>query len=373
MLRNYSVLCLLLFFAVTLDAQNFTGNWNVVSIESNGNTSNVPSTVSSPPTINFDSFYSSPPAGPFDQFWGRYINGNGICNTFTSYFETNSASLILIPYFEITDNTCTTSEESNFENLFFAILQQAGNLDYIFSNDLHNLSIINSLGEIINLNRENAPSALLSGEWFLHHIWDYDVLIENTFDPNLNIIFSDDIINGKSDFYGSSVCNGFSGLYDNPIQTSTFIIRSIGWTLIDCSFTPGSYFEQAYEQFFTAASIENIYLFEILGSGNNATLTIDNGYGSTLTYGRQALSNKDLSMQEIKLISNSAQDQIQLISQSNLAYTPYTINDISGRLIRSAQFNESNLISTNTLSSGIYILNVQNSKNQIVSFKFSKD
>ncbi len=371
MKQNYVTFFLLLCLTTFLNAQNFRGNWNVVSLESNGNIINIPSTVTTVPNINFDSFLSSPPAGTSDQYWGYYINGNGICNSFTSYFETNTNAITLIPYFEASANSCNTAEESDFENLFFAILQQPGTLDYSFSNNLYDLQFTNSLGEIINLSRENAETNSLNDEWFIHDIWDYDVLFENSFDPSLNIIFTDDNINGENAFFGSSTCNGLNGSYDYPIQTSSFIIRNIGWTLAECNSAEEENFERAYKQFF--GFDEDIYTFEITGSGSESTLIIYNGYGAAITYGRQALSIDSFTQQPTQLITDISENKLRLISDIILANTPYTIYDISGRPMTSGRLNTSKNITIHSLSSGIYILNIQNSQNQSVSFKFLKD
>jgi heat shock protein HslJ len=366
---NYVVFYLLLCFTTFLNSQNFRGNWNVVSLESNGNIINLPSTVTTAPNINFDSFFSSPPAGDFDQYFGYYIHGNGICNSFTSYFETNTNAITLIPYFEATTNSCNTVEESDFENLFFAILQQPGTLDYSFSNNLYDLQFRNSLGEIINLSRENATTNPLSGEWFIHHIWDYDILFENTFDPGLNIIFSDESSNGQSTFFGNAICNSFGGSYDYPLQTSSFILRNIGWTLIECFSAEEGNFERAYFEFFGNFG-EDIFTFEITGSGSESILTISNGYGAAITYGRQALSIDSFTQQQTQLITDLFENKLRLISDVILANTSYSIYNISGRSITSGRLNASKSISIHTLSSGVYILKVQNSQNQSESFKF---
>ena len=372
MKQIHAIFFLFLCLTTYLNAQNFRGNWNVVSLESNGNIINIPSTVTTVPNINFDSFLSSPPAGTSDQYWGYYINGNGICNSFTSYFETNTNAITLIPYFEASANSCNTAEESDFENLFFAILQQPGTLDYSFSNNLYDLQFTNSLGEIINLSRDNASTNLISGEWFIHHIWDYDISFENTFDPGLNIIFSDENTNGQSNFFGSSTCNGFNGSYDNPIQTSSFILRNNAWLLAECNSTDEENFELAYSQFLNG-SIENILTFEITGSGSESTLIIYNGYGAAITYGRQALSVADFTEQRTQLITDLSENKLHFISDIILANSTYTIYDISGRLITSGRLDESKSIYINTLASGIYILNIQNSLNGTDSFKFFKN
>lgn len=370
MKQNYATFILFFCLAAFLHSQNFAGNWNVVSLISNGSIINSPSTATTPPNINFDSFYSSPPAGPFDQYWGHYINGNGICNPFTSYFETSTDAITLIPYFETSTNICSTIEETDFENLFFEILQQSGNLDYSFSNNLYNLSFTNSLGETINLSREDATTNVLSGEWFIHSIWDNDILFENTLDPNLNIIFSEENINGQSTINGSSTCNGFNASYDTPIQTSSLIIRHMSWTLLTCG-TTEEYIESAYINFFNTYD-EDIYTFEIIGSGVNSILHLNNGYGSTITYGRQALSIDNFSKQKTQLITDLTENKLQLISETILANTKYTIYDISGRCISSSHLNQSKSITINTLASGVYFLNIMNSKNQTERFKFLK-
>lgn len=343
----------------------------MVSLESNGNIINIPSTVTTTPNINFDSFFSSPPAGTSDQYFGYYINGNGICNSFTSYFETNTNAITLTPYFEASVNSCTTTEESDFENLFFGILQQPGNLDYSFSNNLYNLSFINSLGEVIHLGRENATTNPLSGEWFIHYILDIDVLFDTTFDPGLNIIFTDENTNGQSTFYGESSCNGFNGSYDNPLQTSSFIMRNMAWLLNECFSTDAEYFEMAYVNFFSFD--EDIFTYEITGNGSESILTISNGYGAALTYGRQALSTNSFTQPRTQLITDLSQNKLRLISDIILAKTSYTIYDISGRPITSGDLNASKSISIHSLSSGIYILKIQTSQNQSESFKFLKN
>jgi hypothetical protein len=101
MKQNYVTFFLLLGLTTFINARNFRGNWNVVSLESNGNIINIPSTITTVPNINFDSFLSSPPTGPSDQYCGYYINSNGICNPSTSYFETSS-------------NSCDATEETDF-------------------------------------------------------------------------------------------------------------------------------------------------------------------------------------------------------------------------------------------------------------------
>ncbi|SDI40058.1 META domain-containing protein [Winogradskyella thalassocola] len=369
MKQSYATLILFLCFTIVINSQNFIGNWNVISIESNGNTINLPSTVTTPPNIEFHNSFSS---APLDQYWGRYIYGNGICNSFTSYFENEQNNAIsLIPYFETTDNTCATTEETDFENLYFSILQEPGNLTYSFTNDLHNLSIINSLGDIINLGREDAPTNHLSGEWFLHSIWEFDILLENTFDPNLNIFFSDDIINGQSEFYGNSTCNGFNGTYDNPIQPNSFIRRSIAWTLLMCEPNAAGSFEMSYIQSLSNIP-EDIFTFEITGSGSDAMLTIYNSNGSELNYGRQTLSINSFTEQKTKLITDVSNHILQLISDVPLVNNPYAIYDISGRLMTSADLDESQNIEIGTLASGSYILKIISSQNQTESFKFLK-
>lgn len=373
MKKYYTTFILFLYLSVFLSAQNYSGNWNVISLESNGNTINLPSTVTTPPNINFDNFFASPPPNTSDEYNGSYVNGNGICNSFTSYFERSTNAISLIPYFETSQNTCTTTEETDFENLFFSILQEPGNLSYVFSNDLYNLSFTNSLGDVINLGREDATTNLLSGEWFIYSIWDYDLLLENTIDPNLNIIFLDDINNGLSEFYGSSACNGYSGSYDNPIQTSSFIVRSIGTTLIECNSTEEQVFESTYHQFFNAYNFtDDIFTYEIIGSGSDAILKIRNSFDNVVTYGRQALSIANYKMQSSKLITNLDGSKLQLISETISSDSEYTIYDISGRLIISSQLDDSKNIDTRALNSGVYILNVLSSQNKMESFKFVK-
>ncbi|WP_458627648.1 T9SS type A sorting domain-containing protein [Winogradskyella sp. PC D3.3] len=369
MRQSYATLILFLCFTIVINSQNFIGNWNVISLESNGTIINLPSTVTTPPNIEFQTSFSS---APLDQYWGRYIYANGICNSFTSYFENEQNNAIsLIPYFETTDNTCATTEETDFENLYFSILQAPGNLTYSFTNDLHNLSFTNSQGDVINLGREDASTNVLSGEWFIHSIWDYDILLENTFDPGLSIIFSNEIINGQSSLYGSSTCNGFMGHYDNPIQSNTIIIRYTGWTLIDCGISDESYFEQSYKHFFEALD-ENIYFYEIIGSGSDAILILDNGRGANLTYGRQALAVDNFNTQNTKLITDVSNHKLQLILTAPLVNTSYTIYDMSGRQITSHRLDNSNSIEIDELPSGSYILNIKNTQNKTERFKFLK-
>ena len=368
MKQSYATLILLLCFTIVINSQNFIGNWNVISLESNGNIISLPSTVTTPPNIEFHNSFSS---APLDQYWGRYIYGNGICNSFTSYFESEQNNAIsLIPYFETTDNSCTTTEETDFENSYFSILQEPGNLTYSFTNDLHNLSFTNNQGDVINLGREDAPSNVLSGEWFIHSIWEFDILLENTFNPNLSIFFSDDITNGQSNFYGSSTCNGFNGMYDNPVQPNSFIIRDIGWTLSFCDIADQAIFETSYMNFFNLN--EDIYTFEMTGSGSDAMLTIYNGNEVELNYGRQALSINSFTAKKTKLITDISNHRLQLISVTPLVNNPYSIYDISGRLITSAYIDGSNNIEIDILASGSYVLKIMNSQNQTESFKFLK-
>ena len=366
----YGILILFSCFTTKLNSQNFNGNWNVLSLESNGNSIELPSTVTTAPNIDFDGFSSSPPAGNFDQYYGYYINGNGICNSFSTYYLRYVNGISLIPYFETSSNACNTSEEADFENLFFTILQQPGTLNYSFSNNLYNLSLTNSLGEIIHLGRENASTNTLSGEWFLHFILDIDILFENTFSSSLNIIFSDENTNGQSSFYGASTCNGFNGSYDNPIQTSSFIMRNMGWTLTDCFSTDAEYFENAYVNFFNFD--EDIFTYEISGSGSDATLIIHNGFGSFIKYGRQALSVEKLSQPKTQLINSLSENKLKLISPTVYDDIPYTIYDISGRKITTAFLESSHYISISALKSGVYILDIKNSLNQTERFKFVK-
>ncbi|WP_179020893.1 T9SS type A sorting domain-containing protein [Winogradskyella forsetii] len=374
MKKNYLILFIFFSLSAFLNSQNFRGNWNVVSLESNGNIINLPSTVTTPPNIDFGIGFSSPPPDTSDEYYGSYVNGNGICNSFVSYYEDATGNAIsLIPYFDVSNNSCNTSEETTFENLYFSILQESGNLNYIFSDDLHELSIINSLGEVINLGREDDSSNQLSGEWFLYSIWDYDILLENTFDPSLSIIFSDVENNGQSDFYGNSTCNGFGGTYDNPIQDSTFIKRSINWTLSQCNTLEEEIFESSYLQFFeTNGYFENILEFEITGSGSDAILYIYNGYGSDITYGRLALSINNFEKSRTQILTNLTENKLKIISDTVLANSSYTIYDMSGRLMASNYLNKSKSITTNNLASGMYFLNIQNSKNMTESFKFLK-
>ena len=102
-------------------------------------------------------------------------------------------------------------------------------------------------------------------------------------------------------------------------------------------------------------------------------LILYNGYGHNLTYGRQALSVNSYNKQSSQLITDLNESKLQLISDNILADTQYSIYDISGRLIFSSSLNESKNISINTLITGVYFLNIQNSKNQIERFKFVKD
>jgi heat shock protein HslJ len=370
MKQLYAILFLILCLSTSLNSQNFRGNWNVLSLESNGNSITLPSTVTTPPNINFSIGYIDPPIG-YEQYSVGQLTGNVICNSFTTYYEGATSGISPIPYFETSSNACNTTEEADFENLFFAILQQPGTLNYSFSNNLYNLSFTNSLGEIIHLGRENTSTNPLSGEWFLHFIWDYDILFENTFDPSLNIIFTVENTNGHRSFYGASTCNGFNGSYDNPIQTSSFIMRNMGWTLVDCFPHDALSFENAYVSFFGDLD-ENIFNYEVTGSGSEATLVIQNGYGADITYGRQALSVEKLSQPKSQLINMLSENKLKLISPTIYDDIPYTIYDISGRKITAGFIESSHYISINTLKSGVYILDIKNSLNQSERFKFVK-
>ncbi len=371
MLKNYATFSLFFFFTLFITSQNIAGNWKVISLETGGNVVNLPSTVSTAPYLNIDSFNSSPPTG-YDQYWGRYINGYGICNSFETYYEAGLESINLIPYFETTDNICATAEEIGFESLFFSILQVQGGLTYSFYNNLQNLSIVNVFGEFINLEHEDVSTNSLSGEWFIYSIWEYDLLFENTFNTSLNINFSNENVNGQSNIYGSSICNGFNAYYDNPIQTNSLIIKNMGWTLLNCNTTDEQYFESAYVNFFNTYS-EDLYTYEISGSGLDAILQLNNGYEGTITYGRQALSVDDVAKQSTKLITDRVENKLQIISNTILTNSQYTIFDIAGRQITSARLNNTKHIDLIDLTTGIYFLTIKNSSNQMENFKFFKD
>ncbi len=379
MKQHYLSFILLVLLALNLNSQNYRGKWDVVSIVSNGNTINLPSSATIAPNIQFRGIFSTPPID--GDYWGADIIGNGICNTFTSYFDTEpNNEMRIIPYFETSNNTCNTTEETNFENLLFGILQQPGNIAVSFSNNLHNMSMTNALGEVINFSREEASPNPISGQWFLHRYWDFDVLYENQFDSgavlsDITILFNDDNTNGHGTFTGSSICDSFSGTYHNPVQKSSFIIRTNNWTQNTCSFDSSDEqaFHWAFISFFIEQGEENIFTYEINGSGDDAILYVENGYEDFAEFRRQPLSVNEVSQHKTKLINKQAEQRLQLISDIDLTNMPYTIYDISGRTIVSSQIENSKNININTLANGIYILNLQTSEQNVTSFKFIKN
>jgi hypothetical protein len=210
------------------------------------------------------------------------------------------------------------------------------------------------------------------GEWFVHKI-DYNgTEYINNYSNFFNIRFFNNTLNEGYEANGSLICNGYGAVY-NIIDETSINIYTTGITLSECGGSDENLYESIYiDIIFDSNNQSNPkeLSFQIIGSGNTASLILTASNGNYAVYGRQTLSLNSIENQsKISIFPNPVNDILNINSKREIVN--YTINNLNGRLINNSQ-RSSNKIDVSKLNPGIYFLKLTSTNKQTHTLKFIK-
>jgi hypothetical protein len=210
------------------------------------------------------------------------------------------------------------------------------------------------------------------GEWFVHKI-DYNgTEYINNYSNFFNIRFFNNTLNEGYEANGSLICNGYGAVY-NIIDETSINIYTTGITLSEFGGSDENLYESIYiDIIFDSNNQSNPkeLSFQIIGSGNTASLILTASNGNYAVYGRQTLSLNSIENQsKISIFPNPVNDILNINSKREIVN--YTINNLNGRLINNSQ-RSSNKIDVSKLNPGIYFLKLTSTNKQTHTLKFIK-
>jgi hypothetical protein len=212
----------------------------------------------------------------------------------------------------------------------------------------------------------------LLGEWFVHKIDHNGTEYINNYSNFFNIRFFNNTLNEGYEANGSLICNGYGAVY-NIIDENSINIYTTGITLSECGGSDENLYESNYiDIIFDSNNQSNPkeLSFQIIGSGNTASLILTSSNGNYAVYGRQTLSLNSIKSQlQISVFPNPVDDILTIDNKSEIVN--YIIYDLNGRLINDLQ-NASNKIDVSKLNPGIYFLKLMSDSNKTQTLKFLK-
>lgn len=213
------------------------------------------------------------------------------------------------------------------------------------------------------------------GEWFLYNINIEGTNYDNIYENNFNINFHDPFTT-PFNISGSGVCNVYFGNYSLEEQ-GEISTQDCGITLILCA---GADFENNHLYMIYCNYDNNdpeLLNYEVIGNGNNATLTITNTTNNNFAvYGRQTLSSADVDFNKttVKLKENPVKNQLEVvIENSTFDQITYTIYSFDGKLISNTKPLENNIVNLNNFNQGLYFITFVTDENQPQTLKFIKE
>ena len=172
-------------------------------------------------------------------------------------------------------------------------------------------------------------------------------------------------INSDFSYNGEGACNTFDGNYDYIEQADEFSSQDFEETGNDCSSFDYNDFEQEYFSFITA------WAYEITQDGSNFTLSLENGLFGFAELRSVPLSTNDITLRNLKIFPNPAQDVINIESENLEGQLHYNIVDVEGRIIEERDL-DGNTIDVSGLASGVYMLKLQTENGAVETRKFVK-
>ena len=345
---------------------NLAGEWFLHSIYADFYTNY--NTFSDNFAINFSSEYEP-------TYSGNYFFGNAICNEYFGTYAFSNNSIIEVPHIMSTLEGCNNQAENNFELIYFNAFQANDPNDnpvfvYNISGEgedaklyLYNLNN----GNNITYGRQPLSTPDVAGTWYLQYIFDVDVIIDNSYNPNAYIEFVPDPENNTLAFNGTVVCNDYNATY-NITAPSTMSMETFSYTDASCDIPDANNFEDLYFFMFNGSQNSNEQLnMSVSGDGSNQTLTLHNaGLDISSFYTRQPLSIAEFNTNTIKLKNNPVNSILEIIGlqSSKLKYNIYSID---GKTVLEGTQN-SHTINVQDLASGVYFLKIDN-KNVIKFIK----
>ena len=216
------------------------------------------------------------------------------------------------------------------------------------------------------------PPEYFVDNWYLHSFtFNNEVIsiseLEITEGPTM-------IIQNDFTVSGSGFCNNYVGNYEyidnDPLGIDdNFIPRNIIRETENCGD-----FEAMETQFFlpfVEEKMADIYVIGPPGNEKHIVLQYDFSYGYQEYKNFPALKIKDISIKDLIISPNPAQDKLILKSASN-NFDSVSITDINGRIVIATEKLVSNEIDVSALNDGMYFITITSSEGNITK-KFIKN
>lgn len=216
------------------------------------------------------------------------------------------------------------------------------------------------------------PPEYFVDNWYLHSFTFNDEVVsisELGITEGPTLIIKDDFT-----LYGSSFCNNYIGTYEyidsDPFGVyDMFVPRNIVRETQNC----GDLEEMEAYFFipFLEEKIADIYVVRE-SPGNEKHIVLQySGFGYQEYKNFPALKIRDLSIKDLTIFPNPAQNKLIIHSTSD-DFGAVSISDINGRVVNSLKNIVSNEIDVSGLQSGMYFLNIQSSEGKVTK-KFIKN
>ena len=214
---------------------------------------------------------------------------------------------------------------------------------------------------------------LFQNPWYLQNIiieGENNYPTDSTF--NGELYFNSEQINGvhnycESGFAGEVVYNGIS----------QFNLNDIVIAVENCN-DPDilQFINKHYSVYFDNNTIPNNPLeYEISSSGSSKTLTITNPEGNQAIYGNELLKIQVMESTKFSVFPNPIKNLLNIKWQNEMRKLAIQIFTLEGKILQAENIENKNQtsIDVSNLSSGIYLLNIEDEEGNTETKKFLKE
>jgi len=160
----------------------------------------------------------------------------------------------------------------------------------------------------------------------------------------------------------TTVCNNLFGNVSFDDSNSTFTTKFITQTLILCKdnaprFIENSEFEPLYFSYFNGFTT---YAYSIINHDNYEMLTLIDSNGNTITYTSHVLNVKENKNLVFSVSPNPFSNTLKIITENNLDKLKMQISNLSGQALIEKLYQNQEVLNLESLSSGVYIISIEN-------------
>lgn len=231
------------------------------------------------------------------------------------------------------------------------------------------------LSSFISFSSYAQDPQLFENDWYLHKITINSV---DFFPPGINGEATTIMLNINENNMSSTVCDTQGTEITNYDDVNnSFTVGFFSSLAVDCFYYENQIFQDLYfYDFFKSLEPTNIYQYQIdTGTNNSKMLTLSNLDSNQAIYGNEPLEVQSFNSSQFSVHPNPASETIILNSTNDIGRLKIKIYTTEGKLLntQALDFNGQNSIDVSNLSSGIYLLSIEDEEGRIEVLKFVKE